>query len=165
MTTEGRIRSSPDVVGGNAVRTVEISTTASDEGAPSTKDVQVVSLGDPTTAANLAAVDASGRLTVTLPAGPTVGTITTATVTTSDTSVIAANTARLGLTVYNESGSTCYLAVSVTAASVTAYTVQIPVGGYYELPSPPGTKVYSGALRGIVASGAASAVLRVTELT
>lgn len=83
--------------------------------------------------------------------------LTTATVTTSSTSILAANANRRGASVYVESGSTLHLALS-GSASLTAYTVQVAVGNYYEVPAN-----YSGALFGIAATG--SAVCRVTEFT
>ena len=58
---------SPDVTGGNPVRTVVQSTQANDEGAPSNKDAQVFVLSDPTTPANMLAVDSAGRATVIVP--------------------------------------------------------------------------------------------------
>jgi hypothetical protein len=79
------------------------------------------------------------------------------TLTTTTAVVLAANTARRGATVYVESGATLYLALGTTA-SLTAYTVQIAVGGYYEVPFG-----YTGALWGITSVG--TAVVRVTELT
>lgn len=78
MATEGRILTAADVSGGNPVRTVVLSTQANDEVATSLKDQQVLSLGDPTTAANLAAVDAAGRLNITAADAVASGTITAA---------------------------------------------------------------------------------------
>lgn len=60
MATEGRILVPADVSGGNPVRTLVLSTQASDEGAASSKDVQGFVLCDPNTAANLAAIVAKG---------------------------------------------------------------------------------------------------------
>lgn len=66
MATEGRILIDPDVVGGNPVRTVQQTTQAPDEGAPSVKDTGVMVLGDPNTPANLASVRADGGVNVNL---------------------------------------------------------------------------------------------------
>lgn len=90
------------------------------------------------------------------------GTSTTPTIT-SPTSldattavVLASNTARRGATIYVESGAPLYLAFGTTA-TLTAYSVQVPVGGYYEVPFG-----YTGALWGITTG--VTAVVRVTEL-
>ena len=61
-------------------------------------------------------------------------------------------------TVYNDSTAVLYLAFTSSAASSSAYTVQIPAGGYYEFPQP----VYSGAVTGIWASANGNA--RLTSL-
>jgi hypothetical protein len=62
MATEGRVTGglSP----GEQIRTVELSTTASDEGAPSTKNQQVLTIGDPDTVARLAQVGSDRALVV-----------------------------------------------------------------------------------------------------
>jgi hypothetical protein len=82
---------------------------------------------------------------------------TTASITTASATVLLANANRLGATVYNESGATLYLHMGATA-SLTAYVLQVAVGGYYEVPFS-----YTGALSGITA--AATAVCRVVEVT
>jgi hypothetical protein len=70
----------------------------------------------------------------------------------------AANTSRLGLTVFNDSTANLYLAFAASATT-SAYTVKIGAGGYWEMPRP----CYTGAVSGIwdVANGNA----RVTEMT
>ena len=80
-----------------------------------------------------------------------------ASVTTSVATVLAGNTGRYGAAVYNESGATCYLKLG-SAATLTDYTLQVAVGGYYEVPF-----FYTGILTGITSAG--TAVLRVTEIT
>ena len=77
-------------------------------------------------------------------------------VTNASTSILASNANRLGATIYNEGAAICYTKLGATA-SVTSYTLQIAVGGYYELPF-----AYTGAVDGITSSGKAQ--LRVTEL-
>ncbi|WP_024275956.1 hypothetical protein [Hyphomicrobium sp. 802] len=76
---------------------------------------------------------------------------------TANRQILAANAARVGSMIMNESTATLYLALA-TAASLTAYTVQIPPGGYYETPFG-----YQGAIYGIWS--AANGYARVTELT
>jgi hypothetical protein len=88
------------------------------------------------------------------------GTITSVTAAAADTTLLAANTNRLGATFYNDSTAVLYLALTTTA-STTAYTVQVPAGGYYELPND--GCGYVGAVHGIWS--AANGAARVTELT
>lgn len=70
-------------------------------------------------------------------------------------SLIAANTNRLGATVYNDSGVVCYLHFGA-AASSTTFTVKMVDQSYYEVPFG-----YTGAVNALWASGA----VRVVELT
>lgn len=70
----------------------------------------------------------------------------------------AANTARRGLSVFNDSTAALYLAFAATA-STSAFTVKIGAGSHYEMPTP----VYTGAVSGIWASANGNA--RVTEVT
>jgi len=81
-----------------------------------------------------AEVNAANPLPVTVAgsqtsAGPTVTTVSAAT---SDTAVLAADTARLGCTFFNDSSATCYLRYGSGAASTSDYSVQIPPRGTYE---------------------------------
>lgn len=87
-------------------------------------------------------------------------TATLASVASSATSVVlrAANAGRKGLIIFNESTSLLYVALAATA-SATAYTWQVPAGGYLELPRP----AYTGAISGIWAS--ANGFARVTDLS
>lgn len=105
-------------------------------------------------------VDASNPLPTYVPA-PTTGTITSPALSVSSFTILAANTARLGATVYNDSANVLYLALSATT-STTSYTVQLPAGAYYEVPSFDG-RPYSGIITGI--SAVATGNCRVTELT
>jgi hypothetical protein len=79
--------------------------------------------------------------------------------TTVAATVLAANTGRVGATIFNDaaSASAVYVALGITATA-SAFTVLIAVGGYYELPYG-----FTGAVTGICASG--TATLRVNELT
>lgn len=70
----------------------------------------------------------------------------------------AANAARLGLTIFNDSTAILYLAFAATATT-SAYTVKIGPGDYYELPRP----VYTGDISGIWS--AANGNARVTAVT
>jgi hypothetical protein len=91
----------------------------------------------------------------------TVGTISSVAAAVASTTILASNVNRRGATVYNDSASaTLYLSLSATAASVTVYTLQIPPGGFYELPN---TRLYTGQLTGIWSAAVGNA--RVTENT
>ena len=73
--------------------------------------------------------------------------------------ILAANTARYGATVYNDDANVLYLLLGAGTVSATVYTVQIPSLGYYEIPYG-----FTGILTGLwAADGSGSA--RVTELT
>ena len=90
----------------------------------------------------------------------TTGTITSVTSAAASTVILAANTNRKGATLYNESTAVLYLALSATAASTTAYSIQVQPSGYYELPP---DRLYNGQLTGTWAT--ANGFARITELT
>lgn len=75
----------------------------------------------------------------------------------SSASLLAANTSRLGATIFNDSVSPLYLKLGTTA-STSSFTVKINPGGYYEVPFG-----YSGAIDGIWDTATGNA--RITELT
>lgn len=78
------------------------------------------------------------------------------------TTLLAANSARRGATIVNESTSTLYVKFGTTA-SATSYTVALPpmgtTGAYYEVPFG-----YTGKIDGIWSADASGAA-RITELT
>ena len=76
----------------------------------------------------------------------------------TDVTILAANTSRLGFSVYNDSAAILYLLLSNTTSSATVHTIQIAPGGYFEK-----ELGYTGAVKGIWASATGSA--RVTEFT
>lgn len=102
----------------------------------------------------------SGTWTVT-PTVPKAGTSTLTNVSGSITSVqlLAANTARVGGMIYNDSTAVLYLKLGTTA-STTSFTVKLNQDDYYEFSGP---AVYTGIVHGIWDSAAGAA--RVTELT
>lgn len=126
-------------------------------GAGTDEHRQVVVIGDPTTAANVAVVDSAGNVSVVHEAA---GTATLANVASSATNVTLRSAAatRLGLMIYNDSTATLYVKFGATA-SATSYTVQMGPGAYWEMPHP----VYTGIVDGIWS--AANGNARVTELT
>lgn len=75
----------------------------------------------------------------------------------SSVTILAANTSRLGASVYNDSTALLYVKLGTTASS-TSHTVQVTAGAYYEVPFN-----YTGIITGIWASATGSA--RVTENT
>lgn len=113
------------------------------------------------------AVDTNGKLatTATVSSGdaPATGTITSVNDAAASTTILASNANRKGATVFNDSTSILYLALSNTTASTTVYSVQVPAGGYYELPVCD-CGVYTGILVGIWSADASGAA-RITELT
>jgi hypothetical protein len=107
-------------------------------------------------AASVSAVAADPALVVT---PRQAGTATLSNVGASVTSVtlLAANVARIGATVYNDSSALLYIKFGTTA-SVTSFTVRVASQGYYEVPFG-----YTGRIDGIWASANGSA--RVSEMT
>lgn len=86
-------------------------------------------------------------------------TLTNVTAATSSTALLAVTAGRKQAMFFNDSTAILYLKMGTTA-STTSYTVQIPAGGYYELPSP---SVYTGIIQGIWS--AVNGAVRITELT
>lgn len=91
--------------------------------------------------------------------------ITSSTATTSSvaddnvsTTLLASNSSRKGLSVFNDSTASLYLAFSATA-STTSFNVVVKPYAYYEMF---GRGVYTGAVSGIWASNA-SGHARITE--
>lgn len=93
----------------------------------------------------------------------TVGTMSSVGSSATSVTVLASNASRKGMAVYNDSTQILFLACSTTTASATAYTVQIPAGGFFELPQTRDGSVYTGDIKGIWASANGNA--RVTEWT
>lgn len=92
------------------------------------------------------------------PAPAATSAITAPSVSASSFTVLASNTARLGATIFNDGSVIVYVAFASTA-STTSYTVQVPPGGYYEVPG--GNSIYTGIITGIAST--ATGNLRVTE--
>lgn len=126
-------------------------------GAGTDEHRQVVVLGDPSTAANVAIVTADGALTV-VEADATTATLANVAASATSVTLQASNTARKGLYIFNDSTASLYVKFGTTASS-TSFTVFMGPGAYYELPLP----VYSGRVDGIWTSATGSA--RMTEIT
>lgn len=81
----------------------------------------------------------------------------------SSVTILAANAGRKIATIFNDSTAILYLSLNAAvAASATIHTVQIPPGGYYELPQSATDGIYQGQITGIWAS--ANGFARVTEI-
>jgi len=87
----------------------------------------------------------------------TTGTITQVASAITSQQLLAANSSRLGMIVFNDSTQVLYLKLGATA-SVTSYTVPVPAQGYWELPVR-----YTGPIDGIWPAVNGNAY--VTELT
>ena len=87
--------------------------------------------------------------------GPQAATLATVAGSATSVTIFAAAGLAKGRAVFNDSAAVLYLAFTSSAATTSAYTVQLAAGGYYEFPQP----VYSGQVTGIWASAAGNARL------
>lgn len=130
-------------------------------GAGTDEHRQVIVVGDPATATEVAAVTAANGLDVDVTRMPSSATATRSAVASAaaDTLILASNAARKGAAITNDDANDLYLALGTAAASLTDYTTILRNDDYYEVPFG-----YTGQIRGIwVADGSGSA--RITELT
>lgn len=93
-----------------------------------------------------------------LPAPAATGTLSSVAASATSVTILAANANRKGALIFNDSTSTLALAFASTA-SLTAFTVELPPNGLYEMPMPN----YTGTIAGIWVSATGAA--RVTELS
>jgi hypothetical protein len=77
---------------------------------------------------------------------------------TTNTTILAANAARFGASVYNESTAVLFLLLGAGTESATVYTLQMAAGSYYETPFG-----FTGIIKGHWAAANGSA--RVVEYT
>lgn len=89
---------------------------------------------------------------------PATGATTSVASSATTVTILAANTARRGATVYNDSTQVLYLLLGAGTASSSVYTVQLAAGAYYEVPFG-----FTGVLTGLWASANGNA--RVTQIT
>src|SRR5436190_2054376 len=78
----------------------------------------------------------------------------------TDVTILAANTNRLGFSVFNDSTAILYILLANAVSSATLHTAQVGPGALY---APPAGVLYTGVVKGLWASAAGSA--RVTEWT
>src|SRR6185436_6563166 len=76
--------------------------------------------------------------------GPATGTVTAVASSATVVTLLAANTARVGALVVNNSTATLYLKLG-SAASLTSWSVQLDPGAYWEMPR----RYYTGIITGI----------------
>jgi hypothetical protein len=104
------------------------------------------------------AVPVSGTITSN-PARASTGTASTiASTTTTNTTLLAANANRFGVTIYNESTAALFVLLGAGTESATVYTLQMGPGGYFETPFG-----FTGVIKGHWASANGSA--RIVEYT
>lgn len=88
------------------------------------------------------------------------GTLTSvAGTTSSSTQLLAANTSRRGVYIFNDSTATLYVGFNATVTT-SSYTVQVPSNGFFEMPTAP---IYTGIIAGVWSAAAGNA--RITELS
>lgn len=102
-------------------------------------------------------LNSSNASILTTPVLSTNGTLTSVISSVSAVSILAANTARKGATIYNNSGTNLNINLGTTVTT-SVYTVLMANSGYYEVPFG-----YTGVIAGITASNAG--IISVVELT
>lgn len=101
-------------------------------------------------------MDDSDKLQIFYDDVPAAGSTTTVAASASSVTLLAANSARYGATVFNDSTSVLYLKLGATASN-TSYTVKMDAGDYFECPYE-----YTGIIDGIWVSATGNA--RITEI-
>jgi hypothetical protein len=130
----------------------------------STEDKALVAAANASLAALQAAIAVTGAGTPaagtrTVQALGSTGTQSSVAASATDVTVLAANSSRLGFTIFNDSVSaTLYLLLGAGTSSTTAHSVQVSPGGYYAMDIP-----YAGVIKGIWSAAVGSA--RVTEFS
>lgn|SRR5574341_381631 len=94
---------------------------------------------------------------------PSTGALTTVNDTAASATILAANNARKGATIWNDSTSVLYLLLASGTASATNSSVKLNANDIYELPVCTGG-VYRGVINGIWSADAAGAA-RITEFS
>ena len=102
--------------------------------------------------------DVNGNIIPFSPTSSATSTVTSVADTAASVLLLAANTARVGASVQNDSTEILYLKLGTTA-SLADYTVKMVAGAYYEVPFG-----YTGRIDGIWAANSTGAAL-IDELT
>jgi len=100
--------------------------------------------------------DINGRL-LNRPAPAATGTATSVAGSASNVTLLAANTARIGGTIFNDSSADLFVKLGATA-SATSFTIKMATDGYFVVPAN-----YTGIIDGIW--GSATGDARITEIT
>jgi hypothetical protein len=135
-------------------------------GAGTDEHRQVIVVGDPATATEVAAVTAANGLDVDVTRLPTqtaaTSAVTNVAASAASVTLIAANANRKALYIFNAGTSNLFVRLgAVAATTTTGFTYMVPPNGFWELPDDP---IYVGEVRGIwSATGGSGANL--TELT
>lgn len=116
----------------------------------------LVKVHDGTNTANVIDDSGVGRLAIDI-AKPATPSNSNVALSTSSTTLLAANSNRLGAAIFNDSNKSLYVKLGASASS-TSFTVEVPKAGYYEVPFG-----YTGIIDGALSKGTGTA--RVTELT
>ena len=126
----------------------------------------LIPVGEPTDAKNSATDTTSvsvisllKQLSHYLTGRPATGTQSNVADVATDTTILAANSARMGASVTNDSAAILYLLLANATSSATVYTARVKPYGYYEVPVG-----YTGVRKGIWASDAGGNA-EVTEWT
>ena len=114
-------------------------------------------LGPQVAGSSLSIVQATGTTFSVTSDVSTTGTLTSVSLTTSSQVFLAANSARKGFIIYNDSSNMVFLAFAATA-STTAFSTKIQAGGAFDSDID-----YTGVVSGIASS--ASGAVRITEFT
>jgi hypothetical protein len=102
--------------------------------------------------------DVNGNIIPLAPTSSSTSTVTSVADQATTVQLLAANTARVGASIQNDSTEILYVKLGTTA-SLTDYTVKMVAGAYYEVPFG-----YTGRIDGIWANNSTGAAL-VDELT
>jgi hypothetical protein len=119
----------------NLNATVQGTTAAGSGSATNLVTVQGNASGTPIPVTGSVVVDKSSTGTITNPTGST-----------SSFTVLAANSNRIGFSIYNGTNKVLYIAMAATATT-SAYTLQVAIGGFYE-----SNITYTGIITGIFAT-------------
>ncbi|MCK9928811.1 hypothetical protein MXD62_16775 [Frankia sp. Mgl5] len=118
---------------------------------------QAVVIGDGVNVGRVVGIDSAGAASV-RPRAASTATLVNVSASLSSVTIRAANSARLGLIVVNDSTADLYLTFDGTTASTSNYSIKLPPGATYEM-----TIVVTTLITGVWS--AASGTARVTELT
>jgi len=139
-----------------ATNTTGVATAANQSTANSSLSTIATNTTGVATAANQSTANSSLSTIATNSSAPSTATVSRVATSGTVATLAASNSSRKGLDVQNESSGILYVKFG-SAATTTDYTLQIPAGGYWEMP----TRRYTGIVTGILSTGSSSA--QVTE--